>query len=508
VNLVVVSNMTKNNKSISLGRLLESIDCNLASQDTALPISGLANDSRKVKSGDLFFALPGFTADGRKFIPEAISLGAVAVINEIPMPDLESVPVVVCKNIRKAMSKVSARFFDFPSVRMPVVGVTGTNGKTTTTYLYAHIMSYFGQSWGRLGTVEYFLGKRTISAINTTPESLDLQMMLAEIKHNGMDGCVMEVSSHGLDLGRCDDIEFAGAVFMNLTQDHLDYHKDMDNYFKAKTILFDRLLRENGFAVLNIADPYSERMRKFCRGKVITFLVKASEAEPGDADLVMIDKGYADGHRQFKTTFEGRSFNGSMPLLGKFNLYNASAAIASAIGMGFAYEKAIEALRTAPQTPGRVQKIVAGQPFEVIIDYAHSPDALENLLNGVDTTGKKILLFGCGGDRDRAKRPIMGGIASKLADTAIVTSDNPRSEESHKIIEDILKGMPAKGSYHVIENRDEAIGQALSLAKPGDLVIIAGKGHEDYQIVGKTKLYFSDHDVIRKYLKKMGYAAS
>jgi UDP-N-acetylmuramoyl-L-alanyl-D-glutamate--2,6-diaminopimelate ligase len=509
VSLVIVSNnMIKNDKSISLGRLFEKIDCSLPSEYAILPISGLANDSRKVKAGDLFFAMPGFSADGRKFIPEAISLGAVAVVSETPLPDLESIPIVVCKNIRRVMSKVAARFFDFPSTKIPVLGVTGTNGKTTTTYLYAHIMSFMGHSWGRLGTVDYYLGKRTVSAINTTPDALDLQTMLAEIKQNGLNGCVMEVSSHGLDLGRCDDIEFAGAVFMNLTQDHLDYHKDMENYFKAKAILFEKLLKQEGFAVLNNGDPYSDRLKKLCRGKAITFLVKADSAQTGEADMIMVDEGYADGHRKFKATFEGRTIINSLPLLGKFNLYNASAAVASAIGMGFAFDKAIESLRTAPQVPGRVEKIAVGQPFEVVVDYAHSPDALENLLKGVDTNGEKILVFGCGGDRDKTKRPIMGQIASKFAHKAIVTTDNPRSEEPYKIIEDVIKGMPANNNFKIIENRDEAIGQALSMAKPGDMVIIAGKGHEDYQIIGKRKFYFSDHDIIRKYLKKMGYAAA
>lgn len=500
--------MADNKYQKTLGELFVNTDYQITLEKPALIISGLANDSRRVKPGDLFFAVPGFAVDGRKFVPEAISMGAVAVVSETPIEGLASIPQIFCRDIRRTMSLIAARFYNDPSKALPVVGVTGTNGKTTTTYMFAHIMAGHGKKWGRFGTVEYYTGKRTIAALNTTPDSLELQAMLAEVKQNGLGGCVMEVSSHGLDLGRVDNIEFCGAVYTNLTQDHLDYHKDMETYFKAKCILFEKLVKKDGFAVLNALDPYSSRIQAIFPGRVIYFAAIANGNDVPKADLIVKDLGYNNNRRYYEASFQGLSIQSSMPYMGKFNLMNAAGTIGGALGMGLTLSEAVEALATGPQVPGRVQKIDYGQPFEIIVDYAHSPDAIKNLLEGVDTTGYKIIVFGCGGDRDKTKRPIMGEIASRMADRVIITTDNPRTEVPGKIIADILAGISKKENLKVIENRDEAIGVALGMAGAGDLVIIAGKGHENYQIVGKTKSYFSDQDVIRKYLKKMGYAAS
>lgn len=508
MNLVAVSNMTDNKYQKTLGELFKNTDCRLDVEKTAIMISGLANDSRRVKPGDLFFAVPGFTVDGRKFVPEAISMGALAVVSETRIEGLSGIPQIICGDIRRTMSLVAARFYDNPSKALPVVAVTGTNGKTTTTYMFAHIMSGRGKKWGRFGTVEYDTGKRIIAAINTTPDSLELQAMLAEVKQGDLGGCVMEVSSHGLDLGRVDDIEFCGAIYTNLTQDHLDYHKDMETYFKAKSILFEKLVKKDGFAVLNALDPYSPRMQAIFPGRVIYYAAISKGNPVPKVDLIVKDLGYRNNRRFYEASYKGLTIQNSMPYMGKFNLMNAAGALGGALGMGLTLSEAVESLATGPQVPGRVQKIDCGQPFEVIVDYAHSPDAVKNLLEGVDTTGYKIMVFGCGGDRDKTKRPIMGEIATRLADRVIVTTDNPRTEVPAKIISDILAGISKKDNLKVIENRDEAIGVALGMAGAGDLVIIAGKGHENYQIVGKTKSYFSDQDVIKKYLKKMGYAAS
>ena len=497
---------TKNQKT--LGELFGNTDCDVPREKLPVVITGLANDSRRVKPGDLFFAVPGFAVDGRKYVPEAISMGAAAVVSETTIEGLDGVTQIICNNIRHTMSKVAGRFYDHPSKTMPVVGVTGTNGKTTTTYMFGHIMASRGKKWGRFGTVEYHTGSRTIAALNTTPDSLELQAMLAEVKQNGLGGCIMEVSSHGLDLGRVDDIEFAGAIFTNLTQDHLDYHKDMETYFKAKSILFERLLKKDGFAVLNALDPYSKRLQAIFPGHVIYYAALTNGNSASNADLIVKDLGYQNNRRNFSASYQGKTIKGSMPYMGKFNLMNAAGSIGAALGMGLTLSQAIEPLEDGPQVPGRVQKIDAGQPFEVIVDYAHSPDAVKNLLEGVDTQGYKILVFGCGGDRDKGKRPIMGEIACRMADRVIVTTDNPRTENPSSIIAEILAGIPKTDNLKVIENRDEAIGVALGMAGAGDLVIIAGKGHENYQIIGKTKTYFSDQDVIKKYLKKMGYAAS
>ncbi len=406
------------------------------------------------------------------------------------------------------MSRVAARFYDHPSSDIKVIGVTGTNGKTTVSFLICHILESTSENWGRIGTVEYFTGKQTIRAVNTTPDALELQKYLAEMRDFDMNGCVMEVSSHGLDQHRCHDIEFSGAVFTNLTQDHLDYHRDMESYFKAKSILFTGLLRNDGFAVLNANDAYFEKLRNICRGEVLSYSVMGDARPALKADVVIEDAGYKNNLRHFEASYSGETVSGSLPLLGRFNLANAAAAITVAICLGHNFEKAVRALKSAPQISGRVERIDHGQPFEVIIDYAHTPDALKNLLTGVGATGDKILVFGCGGDRDKTKRPIMGEIAAANADRIIVTSDNPRHEDPKKIINDIVRGMPEKGSYTINEKRDEAISQALALARPGDLVIIAGKGHEDYQVVGNTRHYFSDPDVVKTCLKKMGYEGS
>jgi len=508
MNLAIDSNMTSGYQSIKLSRLFAGIDCEFRSDISNIEITGLTNDSRKVKPGDLFFAVPGFTADGAKFIPEATSMGAKAVIIQTDINGLDYIPVIRCSDIRRVMSQVAARFYRYPAKDINVIGVTGTNGKTTVTYLLAHILGAAEKAWGKIGTVGYFTGKRTIQAINTTPDTIELQEYLAEMRDSAMPGCVMEVSSHGLDQHRCDDIEFSAAVFTNLTQDHLDYHQNLESYFNAKAILFTRLLKKDGIAVLNANDPHYERLSAICSTKTITYSVVSDTKQKYAADVIIEDKGYRDNQRNFNITYAGKSRDGVMPYLGKFNLANAGAAIAAAIGMGYDFTKSIDLLSNAPQVPGRVEKVDMGQPFEVIIDYAHTPDALENLITGVDTSGKKILVFGCGGDRDKTKRPIMGQVAVKYADNIIITSDNPRTEDPGRIIADIQKGVIGKTNYSVIEKRDEAIAQALAIASAGDLVIIAGKGHEDYQVVGNTRHYFSDPKVVKSVLKKMGYVGT
>jgi len=318
----------------------------------------------------------------------------------------------------------------------------------------------------------------------------------------------MEVSSHGLDQCRCDDIEYNAAIFTNLTQDHLDYHKDIESYFHAKSRLFARLLRADGIAVLNANDSYYDKLRNMTPARIISYAVIADSSQTYDADITIEDDGYSNYQRRFKASFNGNTVMGTMPYLGKFNLANAAATIAAAVGMGYDFKTVIELLKDAPQVPGRVEKIEFGQPFEVVIDYAHTPDALENLLTGIETSGRKILVFGCGGDRDKTKRPIMGQVAMKYADRAIITSDNPRTEDPEQIIADIRKGIDNRQDYTVIQKRDEAIGEALGIAKADDLVIIAGKGHEDYQVIGNSRHYFSDPQVVKTVLKKMGYAGS
>ncbi|MCD6161652.1 MAG: UDP-N-acetylmuramoyl-L-alanyl-D-glutamate--2,6-diaminopimelate ligase [candidate division Zixibacteria bacterium] len=500
--------MASDYKPIQLEKLFAGLDVIIAQDYFPVEITGLAYDSRRVKQGDLFFAIPGYLTDGAKFIAEAVSLGANAVATQAKNNNIKNVPVIRCDNIRRIMSAVASRFYDYPSKQLKIIGITGTNGKTTVCFLINHIMKTMGERWGNIGTVGYDTGKRLINALNTTPNSIDTQMYLAEMRDYNIDGCVMEVSSHGLIQHRCDDVKFSGAVFTNLTQDHLDYHKDMESYFKAKSILFAELLDDDGFAVLNFDDKYYQKIKEACRGKILSYSTAEKTEGAKSADIIIADKGFENNLRYFEASYKGKTITGEMPLLGIFNLYNAGAAIAAVVSIGCDFVKAVKALQNAPQVPGRVEKIEVGQPFDIIVDYAHTPDALENLLKGINADGDKILVFGCGGDRDKTKRPIMGKIAAQYADRMFVASDNPRTEDPQKIINDILKGIPNNIKYTVNANRDEAIGQALASAKKGDLVIIAGKGHEDYQIVGNTRHYFSDPIVIKKHLRKMGYEGS
>ena len=406
------------------------------------------------------------------------------------------------------MSIVADRFFGTPSRRLKVIGITGTNGKTTTNYMITHIMQTVGRGWGNIGTIGYHLGSRSVNAVNTTPNPIDIQQYLAEMINSGLDGCAMEVSSHALTQYRCDDVQFAGAVFTNLTQAHLDYHADLESYFKAKARLFYELLNDNGFAAVNIDDTYGKRLAAELSRTVLTFSSLSAGPQHEQADVQVDDKGFSDDSRRFMATYKKETIEGSLPLLGVFNLANAAAAITAALGVGVSFKDAVTAMADFPQVPGRVEQVKAGQPFDIIIDYAHTPDALQHLLAGLNARGRKLLVFGCGGDRDTGKRPLMGRVAADYADSMFVTSDNPRSEDPKRIINDILKGIPGNKKPVVIVDRSEAIKQALTSAKPADMVIIAGKGHEDYQIVGNTRRFFSDPVVVRQFLRKMGYAGA
>jgi len=503
MNYAVSGDVRVNKTSMKLSQLFEGITVTCPANAESITITGFKSDSRQVKSGDLFFAVPGYSEDGIKYIPEALSLGAMAVVTEVADYKSFDVPVIVCPDIRLVMSQLAARFFDYPSTKLNVIGITGTNGKTTISFLIKHIMEKRSERWGKIGTIDYDTGQNKISAINTTPGAIEIHGLLSEMVENGMNGCVVEVSSHGIDQKRCEDIQFSSAVFTNLTQDHLDYHKDMDSYFGSKARLFSELLKSSGTAILNYDDSRYEQLASLVEGNSISYSVDLANKDK--TDLLLTDNGLEKGRRYFDCTYGSQKISSYIPLLGKFNLQNAAAAITAAIANDISLSDAVEALKDAPQVPGRVELVSKGQPFEIIIDYAHTPDALENLLCGLETDGRKIVVFGCGGDRDRAKRPLMGQIATENAAEVIITSDNPRTENPSKIIEDIIKGLPSDAKYQVLEKRDKAIREALQIAENGDLVIIAGKGHEDYQVVGSTRHYFSDPQVVISCLKDLGY---
>jgi UDP-N-acetylmuramoyl-L-alanyl-D-glutamate--2,6-diaminopimelate ligase len=458
-------------------------------------IAALAYDNRTVEPGSLFFCVRGFTRDGHDFAPDAVARGAAALVvdHELPL----DVPQVVVPDVRRAMAIAAAVFFGDPTRELQVSGVTGTNGKTTTAYLLRGLLESGGRQCGLLGTVKTVIGGRELEAGRTTPEAIDLQRTFRQMLDGGDQAAVMEVSSHALELARVDGVHFAAAIFTNLTQDHLDFHPTMEDYFQAKRRLFTHCAPAH--AVVNLDDPYGARLASDAQitAPVTTFALddpaatyRATEVE---TDLL--------GSRFTVTGPEGAHALRS-PLRGRFNIYNALGAFAAARTLEVPLDTALEALETGGQVPGRFETVDEGQPFAVLVDYAHTPDSLENVLQAARrlTDGRLHVVFGCGGDRDRGKRPLMGEIAARLADRVIVTSDNPRSEEPEAIITEILTGIERPVEHEV--DRRVAITAAIAEAAPGDVVVIAGKGHEQGQeFAGGQKLPFDDVTVAREALR-------
>ena len=471
----------------------------LAGNEQAAPeIRGLSYDSRRTAPGDLFFCVRGRKSDGLQFLPAAVARGAVAAVVEGDPADLP-VPVLVVPNVREAMPRLATAFYGYPSRRLSLVGVTGTNGKTTTTYLVEALARAAGRDTGVIGTIETRINRETIPGDRTTPESPDLQELLARMADTGDSMVVaMEASSHALALGRTTGCEFDVAVFTNLTQDHLDFHKDMEDYFQAKALLFTRYPEQSAkpfTAVINADDPYGRRLAGLARGTVVTYGVheeatlRASEIEASPRGLT------------FRITAPEGVFPIRVRLGGLFNVYNTLGAVGAARSLGISWDVIVPALEASSVVPGRFEAVDEGQPFGVVVDYAHTPDGLENVLQAARALRPRrvIAVFGCGGDRDRTKRPIMGRIAADLAERVIVTSDNPRSEDPQSIVEEILTGIPAerRGDVEAIVDRRQAIRHAIAQAEPEDLVVLAGKGHETYQIFTNGTVHFDDREEAR-----------
>jgi UDP-N-acetylmuramoyl-L-alanyl-D-glutamate--2,6-diaminopimelate ligase len=457
-----------------------------------IEIAALAYDNRRVAPGTLFFCVPGMTRDGHEFAADAIARGAVALVVQRRLE--LGVPEVVVPSVREAMAPAAARFNGFPSSTLDVVGVTGTNGKTTTAFLVRELLEADGRQTGLLGTVKSVIAGVERPVERTTPEAIDLQRDLRLMVEGGDYACAMEVSSHALALHRADAIQFAAAIFTNLTQDHLDFHPTMGEYFAAKARLFEE---EDGpaAAVINFDDAYGVRLAAAMIKQPITFAIDSVadyRARDVTTDL--------SGSRYVVTTPDGELELRS-PLRGRFNVYNVLGALAAVRAVGVPLDTAAEALERAGQVPGRFEPVDVGQPFAVLVDYAHTPDSLENVLSAARglTDGRLHVVFGCGGDRDRGKRPLMGEIARRLADRVIVTSDNPRSEDPEAIIDEILAGSGADVEH--LTDRRAAIERAISTAEPGDVVVIAGKGHEQGQeFADGVKLPFDDVTVARELL--------
>lgn len=471
-------------------------------------INDIQTDSRAVKAGDLFICLPGHTQDGHLYAPQAVEKGAAALVVERRLE--LAVPQLIVKSSRLAMAVLADAFFGQPSQTVKLIGITGTNGKTTTTYLIERILQDAGHSPGVIGTVERRFAGQSQPMARTTPEALELQRYLAEMRDAGTDYCAMEVSSHALEQGRVKGCRFRTAVFTNLTQDHLDYHGSMERYAQAKGLLFSRLGNEYGteegeraYAVLNADDAASETFAAMTAAEVITYGVDS----PADVRATNI-RITAHGTSFHVETFRGEA-DITLRMAGKFNVYNALAAIAAALLEHVDLSQIKASLEALPGVPGRVEAVQAGQPFAVIVDYAHTPDGLENVLKAVKefAVGKVICVFGCGGDRDRTKRPIMGQISARYADYSLVTSDNPRSEDPQRILADIEAGLQADSvsadRYELVEDRRAAIQKAVEMASPDDVVLIAGKGHETYQTIGGVNYDFDDRVVAKEAIRSL-----
>ncbi|MDZ4383055.1 MAG: UDP-N-acetylmuramoyl-L-alanyl-D-glutamate--2,6-diaminopimelate ligase, partial [Thermodesulfovibrionia bacterium] len=460
-------------------------------------IEGIAYDSRVVKKGFLFVAIKGLSVDGHAFIKDVISKGAVGVVTEKAVDVQNEITVIEVDDSRDALALMSAAFYRDPSKKLSLIGITGTNGKTTTSYITKNILEVWGKKVGLLGTVQYIVANKILPASHTTPESLDLQGYLREMVDNNIEYGVIEVSSHALALKRVKGCSFRVAVFTNFSQDHLDFHGTMEDYFAAKTMLFDYLGKDD-YAVLNWDDPMVRSLGEKLNCHCITCGIERG--------TMLRAKNITDNRQQTADNRLqwGLSFDIQMPddrftlksgLIGRNNVYNILMSAGVAYALGVSREAIIEGIRTVKPVEGRLEKIDAGQNFLCIVDYAHTEDALKKLIEEARliTGGKIITVFGCGGDRDRTKRPKMGAVASDLSDFVVITSDNPRIEEPSEIIKDIIKGIK-KDNYMIEPDRAKAIEKAVSIAKTGDILLIAGKGHENYQEIKGIRYPFSDKE--------------
>lgn len=472
-----------------------------------IEISDITADSRQVEKGSLFICLDGSTVDGHSYAQQAVDAGASALLVSKDVAVVGDVTIIRVEDTRQAMMGCVPAFFDYPALSMRMIGVTGTNGKTTTTHMIAHILRAKGYKVGVIGTVHILIGDTSYPIHNTTPDVVDLQHILAQMVREGVTHCVMEVSSHALALGRVAGVEYDTAVFTNLTQDHLDFHKTFENYLAAKCKLFEQVSadhqsKSNKGAVINIDDPYGCRVVDKTTAPIITYST-SGKGSLNAKHIAMTAKSLT-----YTISYNNREYPVTINTTGLFNVYNTLAAIGACLYEGLSFEEIDTALSSFSSVPGRFELIEEGQPFAVVVDYAHTPDGLENILQ----TAKKIVqhhiivVFGCGGDRDATKRPIMGKIAAQYGDVIIVTSDNPRTENPEKILKDVEVGVKNNlregTSYRVIADRRQAIQAAIAMAQNGDVVIIAGKGHENYQILNEGTIHFDDREEARIALKE------
>lgn len=481
---------------MKLEKVIEGLDVISIKGDTNLDIANIEYDSRKVIEGTLFVCVKGFTVDGHKFIDSAIEKGAKAFLVEEDI-DMQGYTFIRVENTRKSMAKVADNFCNHPSEKLGVIGVTGTNGKTSITTFLSEILKLNSNKVGLIGTIKIFDGEKEVSSNSTTPESVDLQKTFNNMLDNGCDYCAMEVSSHSLALNRVDETKFKLGLFTNLTPDHLDFHRDLDDYRDAKERLFYKTTLAN---IINIDDEGGKKIYENIKNLGTPCYTYGIDTKSDFmAKDIKIDAAGVS-YRLITPTYEEVIF---VPVPGRFTVYNTLAVIAACYMLDIPRGIFQEALRTTGGVAGRFEVVPNNKGINVIVDYAHTPDALENVLKTAKefAKGNIITVFGCGGDRDKSKRPLMGKIGQEFSDICFVTSDNPRTEDPKLIIEDILKGLDQKNkNYRVVVDRKEAIEEAIKFAKKDDIVIIAGKGHENYQIIGKTKYHFDDKEIAKECL--------
>ncbi|RJP57692.1 MAG: UDP-N-acetylmuramoyl-L-alanyl-D-glutamate--2,6-diaminopimelate ligase [Ignavibacteriales bacterium] len=468
-----------------------------------IEIKDITIDSRAVKKDSLFVAIKGYKTDGHRFILDAINKGAVAIILEdnyaVPdqVFDKSGLVKILVKSSRKALSEISDEYYNHPSEKLQVIGITGTKGKTTTAFYLKSILEEMGDKCGLIGTIANYAGNKELKSRLTTPEANEINFMMQEMLSVNSKYCVMEVSSHSLSLDRVANIDFDSAIFTNIASDHLDFHKTFENYLAAKKILFDQL-KPNATAIYNIDDINSPTVISSTKAKTFSFGTNLN------AYYKLKNIQYDFSGTKFDLFYKERKYSVETKLIGLFNAFNAVAALAAATSLGIDIEQAVEGIKNTPQVPGRFE-LIQMENKKVIIDYAHNASSLKEVLMSlqhVNKEGRTIhTVFGCGGDRDRTKRPVMGKIADELSDVIYVTSDNPRTEDPNKIIDDVIKGISRK-DYHRVENREEAIKTAIEKSEDNAVILIAGKGHENYQEINGVRSYFSDKETAMKYLSE------
>lgn len=482
---------------MKLKDILNNIEYSIIKGNIELEVNSVEYDSRKVLPGSIFVAIKGYETDGHLYIKKAVEAGAKAIVLEdvCNIGEIDNIAIIKVANSRKSLGFISSNFFENPGSKLKIIGVTGTNGKTSITYFLKSILKEAGNKVGIIGTIENQIDDVVFESSVTTPESRDIQELLAKMVTMGCSYCVMETSSHALYLDRVASVPFTTAIFTNLTQDHLDFHKDLNDYLNAKKILFT-YIKEDGFSILNADDASSKELEKVAGGKIITYsLLNSSDYKASNIKMDINGTSFTLAYNQQQKDINLR-------MIGEFSIYNSLAAIAAAHELGIDFEQ-IEAGLKKVSVNGRFQLIESTRDFAVVVDYAHTPDGLYNVLSTAKkiTTGKVICVFGCGGDRDKKKRPIMGKVAGELGDYLVITSDNPRTEDPETIIDMVEIGAKETSAEYIkITNRKEAIEYAIKMAATGDIIIIAGKGHEDYQIIGKTKYPFSDYDIAKNIL--------